>query len=413
MVQKNRSISNILESALVNLIPNKRSIGFIGSQNFGLGYFGSTGATTKSGTLVTSNTSLTLSAFFNGIILIGNDIAKLSKGVYSNIDNTIKHEKAHHINNIIAVRPNQYQTSFSFYTTMITIAILKGNFYGYIEADEFTGKTKKIIIWDPDQVDVIHYNKKLWYKYKNEIYPSEVIIHIPGVFSFDGISGVPVIKLAAQSLGVALSAQEYSAEYYASKGVGAGYVSSEKELDPTAKKKISSAVSEVLTSITPWKIPVFDEGMQFKQLKITAEESQFLLTSKHGIAEVARWLNLPVHKLKQLDQATNNNIEHQSLEHVSDSIHPWAAKIEQEFNSKLFTEKEKRTHYIKFNLRSLLRADLKNQADYYAKGINFGWMLPNEVRALEEMNPIPGGDDMRWPANLMTLEQINNTLKDG
>jgi len=173
--------------------------------------------------------------------------------------------------------------------------------------------------------------------------------------------------------------------------------------------RLGSALASVFSNKENWKIPIIDEASNFQHIKITPQESQFIATHKQGIEEVARWLNLPPHKLKTLDNVNNSITENQELQHIADSILPWAIKFEQEYNVKLFTPKEAADNiYVKANINSLLRADTATKTELYSKAINMGWMTRNEVRALEEMNPLQGLDEPLTPANTFTPQQLEN-----
>ncbi len=401
----------VLENALVKLFsPSKRSVGtpISGVSSF----FGFSGFRT-SATPVSQNQALTLSAFYNGVEILTNDIALPSKQIYKK--DGAKREAVHNhpVKYLISKKPNQYMTAFMFHKMLGQYAILKGNGYALTERNPVTAAIKSLqLITEP--VTVLVHNAQLFYKVKYKdgykIYSSDDILHIPG-FSFNGIVGIGVVQQAAQSLGVALKAQDYSADYYDSKGLGSGYIKTDKNLEPTAKTSLSTAFSNVLSNQNKWSVPVLDEGMSFHPIQITASEAQFLLTSKHGISEVARWLNIPSYKLKDLDNANRNNMEVQEIQHKQDSVLPWVTKFEQEYNAKLFTEKEKQTHFVKFNLNTIMRADIKSQAEYFSKMGQLGVLDRNEIRALLDYNPKDGLSEALTPVNTQTMEQVFAKLK--
>ena len=402
----------VLENALVNLFPSIRSSETISN---GLGnFFGfSTFSNSKTAIApVTQNSSLTLSAFYNGIEILTNDIALPTKSVYKKDGDNRQSLSNHPVNYLIAKRPNQYMTSFMFHKMMGQFAILKGNAYALIERNKHTAKPIAFqLITQP--VKVVIHNAKLFYtvKYKDKsvTYPSDDIIHIPG-FSYNGITGISVIQHAARSLGVALAAQDYSSEYYNSKGLGSGFIKSDNSLDSPAKERLSKGFSDILSASKLWSVPVLDEGMSFHPIQITAAEAQFLLTSKHGVSEVARWLNIPPHKLKLISDSNHSITEIGEIIHNQDSVLPWVTKFEQEYNAKLFTEKEKSDHFVKFNMNILMRADIKSQAEYFTKMIFNGGMTRNEVRALLDLNGLDGLSQPLTPVNAQLMEQITAKL---
>lgn len=379
------------------------------------GFFNSFfGGITKSGKPINETTALTLSSFYNGLNILSNDYAKLPKSIYRKKDGDRIKLSDHHLNYIVSKRPNQYMTAFSFDKVMLLSAILKGNAYAIINRNELTQKVESLQYVDQNltPVKVIEHKSKLFYRIKEKSYSSYEIIHVPG-FTLNGIVGVGVVTLAAMSLGVNLNSQEYASEYYETKGEGIGIVTTAKPMDPEAKTRYASALQNRLNAATQHKVAVLDESGSFNYIRLTPQEAQFLQTNKEGVIEVARWLNIPPHKLKSLDGATFSNIEHQEIAHVSDSILPWAKSFKAEYDVKLLTKSEvEKGLYINFNHNSLLQADKKTQAEYFSKLIFSGVYTRNEVRALLDMNSLEGLSKPLTPVNAQTLDQIDAKLKE-
>ena len=158
------------------------------------------------------------------------------------------------------------------------------------------------------------------------------------------------------------------------------------------------------------KIMVLENGAELKSIGIPPENMQFLESKKHQISEVARWFGLPPHKLADLSTSTNNNIEHQGIEYVTDALMIWTVRIEQEFNVKLFKESEQDTHYVRFNLNSLMRGDLKTRAEYYSKASGgMPWLTADEIRSLEDTNKLGGSASvLQVPLNMISSENLQD-----
>jgi len=376
------------------------------------GFFSLFGATTKNGVAVTEKSALTLSAFYNAIEIITNDYAKLPKGVFKKTD-AGREKISHNIQYLISKRPNQYMNAYMFNKLMLLNAILKGNGYAYIERNAYTSKPTAIQLIDQDQtpVEVLKHNSKLYYRYGGNTIASEDIIHVPG-FSFNGITGISIIHHAAKSLGVSLSTQEYSEDYYNTKGVGTAVVTTPKEMDPEAKKRYGEALGGTLDRNGNWKVAIVDEGGQFQHLKITPQEAQFIESGKFGVEEVARWLNMPLYKLKDTSNVNNSITENLKIEYVNDSILPWAIKTDLEYEIKLFSEAEKKQGlYIKSNEAALLRADKKTQAEYFSKLANAMIMKPAEAREKLDLPYLAEADVLLQPVNTQTKQQFDAKLE--
>ena len=360
---------------------------------------------TDGGVIYNSDTAMTISAVFNAMDIISNDIAILPKKVYQKTDTGRQALSSHPVNYFIHNEPNNKMTGFMFHKAIVLSAIRKGNGLAIIKRNNLADITSLELV--TKDALVYSYNDEIYYEIDEVMYHSSEILHIAG-FSFNGITGKSVFEYAAESMGTTLNAQRFSKEYYSGKAQGIGIVETDKHIDKDQKKKIEKAVSASLNSASRWRVPVLDDGMQFKQIKLTAEEVKFLDTFKFSIEEVARWFNLSVVKLKNLDDASYNNVENLELMHAKDSILPWVIKFEQEYTRKLLSEDEKRKQgiYIKFNMNVLSRANMQARAEYYSKMVFNGLMKPNEVRALEDMNAVEGADTLMTPVNTQPAEQL-------
>ncbi|WP_353119485.1 phage portal protein [Myroides odoratus] len=353
------------------------------------------------GTIATASSALTLSAFYNAVDQISNDIAKLPKSVFKKDGDSRERYADHPLNYLIATEPSSLMTAFDFWKAIVVQVILKGNCYVRIYRNGF-GIEEKLIIQDSYNVDVRRIDDELFYMIKGEVFLSSDILHFKA-FSIDGIMGVSVIKWAAYNLGVNLDAQKYASTIYNDRGIGYGVIESDKQVQNDAKKLISEGFTKKMAEKNKFKVPVLDEGLKYKSISVTPEEAQFLETNKYSVTEIARWLNIAPHKLKDLTNANYSNIQAQSIEHVQDSLLPWTTRIEQELNRKVFARESAESLYVKFNEKVLLRGDLEARQKFYSAMVYAGIMTRNEVRALEDLNPLEGLDEPLTPVNMELL----------
>jgi len=213
---------------------------------------------------------------------------------------------------------------------------------------------------------------------------------------------------------MALEVQNFSATNYENKGVRQGVVETDKVISKDSSKlAIAAAIKNAFSEKDATRVAVLDEGMKWKPITITPQELQIIEQSQFNIEDIARWFNIAPHKIKLLKQSTNNNIEQQSLDHVSDTIQPYITNFEQEYAKKLFTAKERIDgYYVRGNINVLLRADIKSRGEFISKMVTVGVMTRNEARANEDMNA--GSDfldEHLTPVNVFTEKQIENSLK--
>jgi len=399
----------MLKSALINSGFASSADGIIGNTGF-FNFLG--GATTKNGTSVSSSSAKTLSAFYNGITILCNDYAKLPKYVIKKEGETRKKDTLHPLNKLIDQRPSPLMSAFNYDSIMMQCAILKGNAYSEIVRNASGKIIRREYINEVDTpVTVKKFDGKLFYEFNNRILEAKDVEHVIG-FTENGITGVGVVSYAAKSLGVALSSQEFAEEYYASRGIGMAVVTSSKEINDTAKIRYGDAIQARLNSSANYKVSVIDEAGSFQHIKLTPQESMFLETNKLAVQEVARWLNIPPHKLKDTENSNYSNMESQNIDHVSNSLLPWSIKFRQEQNYKLFTDAEKNRGYqVKHNTNSLLEADKKTQAAFLSTMIYAGVYTRNEVRNLFDLNELEGLSEPLTAVNMHTKEQIDANLK--
>lgn len=128
--------------------------------------------------------------------------------------------------------------------------------------------------------------------------------------------------------------------------------------------------------------------MSFVPLSLPNNEAQFLETRKFQVSEICRIFRVPPHMIGDLDRATFSNIESQNISFAVHTIRPWLVRIEQAINRALFPDTEKGRFYVQFNLDGLMRGDYKSRMEGYAIARQNGWMSTNDIRELENLNPV-------------------------
>ena len=147
--------------------------------------------------------------------------------------------------------------------------------------------------------------------------------------------------------------------------------------------------------------------MDYQQISIPPEEAQFLETRKFQIDEIARLYRVPPHMIGDLEKSSFNNIEQQSLEYVKYTLNPWVVRWEQSLQKALLTPVEQKRYFIKLNVDGLMRGDYQRRMAGYTVGRQNGWFSANDIREMENMNPIPeeeGGNLYLINGNLCKLK---------
>ena len=286
-----------------------------------------------------------------------------------------------------------------------------GNSYSQIIRD---GNGKVIALYPllPDKMKVERSDKgEIYYLYTSEgkehLLRNTEILHIPGL-GFDGLIGYSPIAMAKNAIGMAIATEEYGAKFFAN-GANPGGVLEHPGVvkDP---HRIRDSWNQVYQGTSnAHRVAVLEEGMKFSPIGIPPEQAQFLETRKYQTEEICRIFRVPPHLVGDLERATFSNIEHQSISFVVHTIRPWLVRIEQSLNKALFSDSEKEKYFVSFVVEGLLRGDYESRMRGYSIGIQNGFMSPNDVRALENMNPIPldeGGNTYMVNGNMLKLKDV-------
>ncbi|MEQ2836164.1 phage portal protein [Dorea formicigenerans] len=355
---------------------------------------------TTSGKPVNERTAMQTTAVYACVRILAEAVASLPLHVYEYQDDGGKklvHD--HPLYYLLHDEPNPEMTSFVFRETLMSHLLIWGNAYAQIIRDG-AGRVLGLYPLLPDKMEVqrddrgnIYYvysrnsdENPMFKEYGNIKLKAEDVLHIPGL-GFDGLIGYSPIAMAKNAVGMTLACEEYGASFFAN-GANPGGV-----LEHPGVLKDPSKVRESWNSVyrgvnNAHKIAVLEEGMKYQQIGIPPEEAQFLETRKFQINEIARLYRIPPHMVGDLDKSSFSNIEQQSLEFVKYTLDPWVIRWEQSLQRSLLLPGEKGKYFIKLNVDGLLRGDYQSRMNGYAVGRQNGWFSANDIREMENMNPI-------------------------
>lgn len=366
----------------------------------------------QAGVYINEDTALRFSAVFRAISFIAQAIAILPWDVLLESPNKTTKLTNHQARRILGVRPNREMSAIAFRETLVAWALSWGNGYAEIELDQ-TGSP--IALWpispnrvqvkrDPDTGQIV-YHVENYMGGTTQIAP-EKIFHLHGL-GFDGLVGYSVISLASRSVALGIAAEDYGADFFANGAVSTGALKHPGTLGPKARENIRESFREVMAGHgNRFNLPIFEEGMDWVNMMINAEDAQILATRQFQVTDIARWFGIPPHKLADLTHGTFSNIEHQTIEVVNDALMPWIHRLEQEANYKLIRPSEKGVR-TRLNVLGLLRGDGKSRADYYQIMRNIGIYSTNDIRRLEDMDPVgPEGDELLVQLSFTTLKRL-------
>jgi HK97 family phage portal protein len=363
--------------------------------------------------------ALKLSSIWACTRVLGETLASMPCATYRKQEDLSKKE-ANDIGlyDILHYEPNQETTPFNFKEGLMMNLCLGGN--GYAQKIYNKSKVPELLalyLLDYENVtpERDKVTKRMTYKVKfdenglsqEKTMTRDYIFHIPGV-SMNGITGIIPINYASKAIELGLTYETFGVNFYKNGANTNMALVHPKALKDAAYERLKKEVDEKRTGLRnvnkPW---LLEEGMQIKELTINPVDSQLLESKYFQIEEICRFYRVPLHLVQHLLRATNNNIEHQSLEFIIYTMLPWAKRIEENINLQLLTKEERKTGYFaEFKMDSFLRGDMATRATAYAQGRQWGWLSVNDIRRLENMNNIgPAGDIYLTPSNMYEAEK--------
>jgi HK97 family phage portal protein len=368
------------------------------------------------GMAVTPETAMRLSAVFACIRVRSETLACCPLIIYKRLPDGGKVRAPEHpLYQVLHNSPNQWQTSVEFIEMMQAHLDLRGNAYAHIVSGP-RGAIDQLVPIHPDLVQVYRLpNGKLKYQVRSRFtaevkwYLQEEIFHLRGLTS-DGLVGLSPIAAQRETVGTGLGMQDYAARFFANDATATAWIKHPGHFkDAGTRETFRENWRKSQTAENRFKTPVLEDGLELKSIGISNKDSQFLEASQATREEICSIFRMPPHKIAILQRATNNNIEHQGIEFVSDCVQPMATRWERRISVDMIDPvsdalDDGAEYFAEFSVGGLLRGDLKSRYDAYAIGRNWSWLTPNDICNFEGMNHIPadkGGNEYLRPLNMV------------
>ena len=303
-------------------------------------------------------------------------------------------------------------------TAMVFREVVQGQTHawgtGYAEI-EYDTDGFPLYLWPLQSGSMAPYrqNGALLYLYrtpdgKEQRLSARQVFRLPA-FGANGITGYAPIHWSRQAIALGLASEEMAGRFYsndARPGV-AITVPVEIDMDDEAKKRLAESFDATHTGLSnKYRTAILDEGMGLETFGFNADDAQLIEQQKWSVEQVARIFNIPLHLLHDLERATFNNIEEMGLNFVTYSLRSWLVRWEQQVKMQLFAGD--RRHFAEFNVDGLQRGKLEDRMKAYWQMIQMAAISPNEIRALENRNPIDGGDAYYHPVNVAPIEEVQD-----
>jgi len=374
------------------------------------------GAQTHSGVDVNEESAMRYITVYSCARVIAETIGTLPLFVYREKQNGGKEKaRGHPVYGLLHDLPNDEMTSMTWRETEIGHQVLSGNCYSVIT---FNRRGNPIdlypVPWDQCEPFRDPSDDQIKYRIndrgKFEVFPKERVLHVPGL-GYDGLIGYSPIRMASESVGMGIAANEFAARFYGQGMNVGGVLEHPGKLGDPGYKHLKEWVEEQGQGMAnSWRPLILEEGMKFNRIPMPLKDAEFIETRKFNQTEICGLFRVPPHMISNLERATFSNIEHQSLEFVMYTLMPYLKGWEQAINWKLFTPSEREQGYhAKFNVDALLRGDYKSRQEGLAIQRQNGVINGDEWRAEEDRNPITGevGEAYLVNGNMISVETAN------
>ena len=327
------------------------------------------------------------------------------------------------INYLLKVRPNPFMSPTDFKTLMEFNRNHYGNAYAYIETD----KEKRVGLHplDPRKVRIIiddghifSHKTKYYYKYTDKgreyYYQDDEIIHLKGGLSRDGIVGTSIAEELAGTISGAMESQKYLNDLYKRGLTANAILEYTGELNKDKKKEMVRTITEFVRDKDNGNIVPIPLGMKLTPLDIKLTDAQYFELRKFTSLQIAAAFGLKPNHLNNYDKSSYNNSEMQNLTFLIDTLLYILKKYEEEFDYKLlFQDEVKKGYHTEFNVATILRGDLKSQAEALQKYVSGGIYTPNEARTYSGMPKIDGGDVLMVNGTYVPIDNIGKAYEKG
>lgn len=373
----------------------------------------------SAGVTVTPETALAVPVLQNCVTLIAESIAQLPLELYRRQGNGQREAAINHpLYDVLRYQPNGFQTPYELRECGQMAAGLRGQAFSLIERRDDGNVTA---LWPllNDKV-VVYKGADLLPYYQvgshTERLPMRMVHHVRW-HTGNHYTGLSPIELHAEAVGLAQAVRQYTGKSFANGASVSGVIERPRE---AAAIKDQGTIDRILDQ---WgskysgmdnakKVALLQEGMTFKPISMTNVDAEIVNVLKLTGVDVARIYKVPLPMVNDLEKANYNTIEQLLIQFVVFCLLPWVKRHEQAMMRDFLLPQDRRDHFIEFNLSGLLRGDQKSRYESYAIGRQWGWLSVNDIRRLENMPPVPGGDVYLQPLNMVDaskgMPDLNN-----
>jgi HK97 family phage portal protein len=362
----------------------------------------------NSNTMVNAKTAFSLIPVFSAVSLISDTISTLPVDAYQRIDGN---RKPYRPRPSWVDQPDVDQTRSAHYQQVLVSMLIWGNAYVRIFRNG-KGDVVNLVALDPQKMEVTRsaIGRKLFhYEGEEKALTSDEVMHLTDLLEPGAIVGMSRVDRLREALGLGIALQDFAATFFGQGVSGSMVVEVPGNITPDQARQLSDSMSNRHGG---WRksgrAAVLSGGATVKDMSVQNDQSQFIESRRFFVEEVARLFNIPLHFLDVPGSQSYSSVEQSAIQFVQHTLRPYIEKLEWSY-SRLLPEQA----FIKFNVDGLLRGDFNSRITGYATGLQSGFMSINDVRRIEDMTPVDGGDVYRVPLANVNLSASNLPEQQG
>lgn len=363
---------------------------------------------TAAGIPVTESSAMRVAAAWRCVNILAGTVGTLPLDLIERVSEQVrKPASAHPLRKVLTVKPNHWQTPSEFRRMMQAHLLLRGNAYALKVM--IGTNVVALVPLHPDKVTVEQKtDMSLEYRVslsdgRQRILTSRDMFHLRGM-SLDGVKGLSVLGHMRESIGLSLSMERHGATVFKNGARVSMVLTHPGKLGKEGQEFLRASLDAYRQGgEAEGKALILEEAMTATPLAMTSEDAQWIESRKFSRSDIAMFFGVPPHMIGDTEKATSwgAGIENQGIGFVTYTLNDWLKTWEEAIKRDLIAEREWETLDARFYTQGLMRGDVKTRTAYYIAARQWGWLNPNEIRALEDMNPRDdeGGDEYAVPPN--------------
>lgn len=348
--------------------------------------------------VISDERALQISTVWSCVRLISTVVSSLPLDVFETVDNNrSKVGLDNPLARLLRYSPNQFMTPVEFRECMTMQLCFYGNAYALIERnsqDDVVSLTPLHSV----NMDVRLEGKRIVYRYKRDRQYAEFsqreIFHLKG-FGFNGLVGLSPIAFACKSAGVAIAMEDNQRDFFANGSKSPKILKTGGPvLTKDQRTQLDENFKEIAGGPVKKRLWILEGGFEAMDIGVSPQDAEQMDARKFQVSELARFFGVPPHLVGDVEKSTSwgSGIEQQNLGFLQYTLTPYLTRWEQSLHRWIVKPADRGRLHAEHNLDGLLRGDSAARADYQTKMVNAGLRAINELRRIDNLPPLEGGD---------------------